>query len=73
MRYGHVPPPAGSISLIPAGSPVQVRVNEAKDQLHIFLAPDVLARVAADEFTSTRRDCRFPRLTPYTCCTSERR
>jgi hypothetical protein len=46
----HVPPPAGSISLIPAGSPIRVRVNKAKNQLHIFLAPDVLARVAADEF-----------------------
>jgi hypothetical protein len=27
-------------------SPVRVRVNEAKDQLHIFLTPEVLARVA---------------------------
>ncbi len=45
-----VPPPPGSISLIPAGSPVRVRVSEAKDQLHIFLAPEVLAQVAANEF-----------------------
>src|SRR5262249_44691765 len=45
-----VPPPPGSISLIPAGSPVRVRASDAKDFLHVFLAPEVLARVAADEF-----------------------
>jgi AraC family transcriptional regulator len=45
-----VPPPPGSISLIPAGSSVRVRVSEARDQLHLFLSPEVLARVAANEF-----------------------
>ena len=54
LRYEGVtrrlPPPADSIFLIPAGSPVRVRTREAKDQLHIFLAPEVLARVAAKEF-----------------------
>src|SRR5262245_43991691 len=45
-----VPPPADSIFLIPAGSPVRVRTRDAKDQLHIFLGPEVLARIAAEEF-----------------------
>ena len=45
-----VPPPADSIFLVPAGSPVRVRTRDAKGHLHIFLAPEVLARVAAEEF-----------------------
>ena len=45
-----VPPPADSIFLVPAGSPVRVRTRDAKEHLHIFLAPEVLARVAAEEF-----------------------
>ena len=31
----NVPPPAGSISLIPAGSPARVRSSGCKDELHI--------------------------------------
>jgi len=54
LRYEGVtrraPPHANSIFLIPAGSPVRVHTRDAKDQLHIFLAPEVLARVAAEEF-----------------------
>ena len=54
LRYDevkrHVPPPAGSISLVPAGSRVLVRMSELKDQLHIFLEPGVVARVAAEAF-----------------------
>jgi AraC family transcriptional regulator len=46
----HVPPPAGSISLIPAGSPAQVRTSGCKDQSHIFLEPGLVARVAAEAF-----------------------
>jgi hypothetical protein len=49
-----VPPPAGSISLVPAGSPVRVREAEARDQVQIFLSPEVLRRVAADEFDLDR-------------------
>jgi len=45
LRYDgvtrHVPPPPGSISLVPAGSPVRVRVSDCKDQLFIFLEPGV--------------------------------
>src|SRR6516225_4620663 len=46
----HVPPRAGSISLVPAGSPAQVRSSGCKDELHIFLEPGLVGRVAADEF-----------------------
>ena len=54
LRYDgvtrHVPPPTGSISLVPAGSPVWVRMSECKDQLHIFLEAGVVERVAAEAF-----------------------
>jgi hypothetical protein len=46
----HVLPPTGSISLVPAGSPAWVRVSECKDQLHIFLEPELVARAAAEAF-----------------------
>src|SRR6516162_5064932 len=46
----YVPPPAGSISLLPAGSPSRVRTSGCKDQLHVFLEPEVVARVAAEAF-----------------------
>jgi AraC family transcriptional regulator len=46
----HVPPPAGSVSLIPAGSPAWVRSSGCKDQLHIFLEPGLVPRVAAEAF-----------------------
>jgi AraC family transcriptional regulator len=46
----HVPPPAGSISLMPAGCLARVRSSGCKDELHIFLEPGLVGRVAADEF-----------------------
>jgi AraC family transcriptional regulator len=46
----HVPPPAGSIMLVPAGSPVQARSSGHKDELHIFLEAGVVERVAAEAF-----------------------
>ena len=49
----HVPPPAGAISLVPAGSPHRVRSSGCKDELHICLEPGLLARVAAEAFGST--------------------
>lgn len=53
-RYGelkrHAPPPAGSIALIPAGTPSWVRWTGEKDQLHVFLEPELLARVGAEAF-----------------------
>ena len=54
LRYEGVkriaPPPAGSISLVPAGNPARVRSSEWKDELHIFLEPALVARVAAEAF-----------------------
>jgi AraC family transcriptional regulator len=46
----HVPPPAGSISVIPAGSPVRWRWSGPKDSLHVFLEPRLVAQVAAESF-----------------------
>src|SRR5262245_9412187 len=46
----HIPTPAGSITLVPAGSPVRARSSGHKDELHIFLEADLLARVAAETF-----------------------
>ena len=46
----HVPPPAGSISVVPAGSTALWRWSGRKDSLHIYLEPDLVARVAAEAF-----------------------
>jgi AraC family transcriptional regulator len=46
----HIPPPAGSIVLVPAGSPVQVRTSGCPDALHVFLDPGLVARVGAEAF-----------------------
>jgi AraC family transcriptional regulator len=45
-----VPPPAGSISVVPAGSPVKWRWSGCFDWLHIWLSPELIARVAAQAF-----------------------
>src|SRR5215468_9313041 len=54
MRYEgvkrNVPPPGGSISLMPAGSPARVRSSGCKDELHTFLEPGLVSRVAAEAF-----------------------
>jgi AraC family transcriptional regulator len=46
----HVPLPAGAISVVPAGSPHRVRTSGCKDELHIYLEPGLVARVAAEVF-----------------------
>jgi AraC family transcriptional regulator len=46
----HVPPRAGSISVLPASTPVQWRWSGRFDWLHIFLEPGLVARVAAEAF-----------------------
>jgi AraC family transcriptional regulator len=46
----HVPPPAGSISVVPAGSPALWRWSGRFDWLHIFLEPGLVGRVAAEAF-----------------------
>jgi AraC family transcriptional regulator len=46
----HVPPSAGSIAVVPAGSPARYRWSGCMDTLNIYLEPGLVARVAADEF-----------------------
>src|SRR3954454_24875989 len=46
----HVPPPAGSIAVVPAGSPVLWRWSGRFDWLVIILEPGLIARVAAEGF-----------------------
>jgi AraC family transcriptional regulator len=54
VRYEGVkrdmPPPAGSIALVPAGSSVLWRWQGSKDSLVIYLEPSLVARVAAEAF-----------------------
>ena len=52
----HVPPPVGSISVVPAGSPVRVRSSGCKDHLHVLLEPGLVARVAAEAFPGLTTD-----------------
>jgi AraC family transcriptional regulator len=46
----HVPPPAGAILLVPAGTPGRVRWSGGFDWLHIYLKPGLVERVAAEAF-----------------------
>src|SRR5262249_50846367 len=46
----HVPPPAGAIILVPAGTPGRVRWNGGFDWLHIYLEPGLVERVATEAF-----------------------
>ncbi len=46
----HVPPPAGAIILVPAGTPGQVHWNGGFDWVHVYLEPVQVARVAAEAF-----------------------
>jgi AraC family transcriptional regulator len=54
LRYDgvsrHRPPPAGSIAVIPAGSPARWRWRGRKDTLNVYLDPGLVARVAAEAF-----------------------
>jgi AraC family transcriptional regulator len=54
MRYDdvkrHRPPPAGTVSLVPAGRPHWVRASGRREQLFIFLEPGLVGRVAAEAF-----------------------
>jgi AraC family transcriptional regulator len=45
-----VPPPAGTISVVPSGSPSLWRWGGRNDTLHIYLEPGLVARVAAEAF-----------------------
>ena len=46
----NVPPPAGSMSLLPAGCPGDARSSGCKDELHVFLETGLVGRVAAGAF-----------------------
>jgi AraC family transcriptional regulator len=46
----HVPLRAGTISLLPAGSPARWRWSGRKDTLNVYLEPGLVARVAAEAF-----------------------
>ena len=59
----HVPPSAGSIIFVPAGSPVRTRSSGHKDELHIFLEPGVIERVAAKAFEFDPARVSIPRPT----------
>src|SRR6516165_3585665 len=45
-----VPPPAGSVAVVPAGSPARYRWSGCMDTLNIYLEPGLVARVAAEAF-----------------------
>src|SRR5262245_13801599 len=45
-----VPPPAGSVLMVPAGTPAWWRWGSHSDSLHVFLDPGLVARVAAEAF-----------------------
>src|SRR5262245_26232731 len=42
------PPRAGSILVVPAGSPARYRWSSHSDSLHVFLNPELVARAAAE-------------------------
>jgi AraC family transcriptional regulator len=46
----HVPPAAGSILLVPAGSLARVRMSGCNNSLHVYLEPGLVARVGAEAF-----------------------
>ena len=65
----HVPPPVGSIILLPAGSAVRARSSGHKDELHIFLEPGLVGRVAAEAFEPDPARLTIPPLDGLTCHT----
>ena len=46
----HVPPPAGAISVVPAGIPARWRWSGRREWLHVYLEPGLVGRVAAEAF-----------------------
>src|SRR5262245_21550030 len=46
----HRPPPMGSVSVVPAGIPTRWRWRGTKSSIHVYLEPDLVGRVAAEEF-----------------------
>jgi AraC family transcriptional regulator len=58
----HVPPPAGAIILVPAGTSGRVRWSGDFHWLHIYLEPAQVARVAAEAFGLDPARLRVPPL-----------
>ena len=58
----NVPSPAGSITVVPAGSPCWARSSGHKDELHIFLDAGLVARVAVEAFDLDRARLTVPPL-----------
>jgi AraC family transcriptional regulator len=54
LRYEGVkrlwPPPAGAVSVVPAGTPSQWRWRGTKGSMRVYLEPGLVARVAAEVF-----------------------
>jgi AraC family transcriptional regulator len=46
----HVPPPAGTVAVVPAGTPSRRQWRGRMGSLHVFLEPNLVTRVAAEEF-----------------------
>jgi AraC family transcriptional regulator len=46
----HMPPSAGAIMLVPAGCPARWHASGRRDALHVYLEPELVARVAAEAF-----------------------
>lgn len=46
----HLPPPAGAVFVVPAGSPARWRWSGPKDSLHVHLEPGLVGRVAEEAF-----------------------
>jgi AraC family transcriptional regulator len=46
----HRPPPAGSVSVVPAGTPSRWWWRGTKGSMHVYLEPDLFGRVAAEVF-----------------------
>jgi transcriptional regulator GlxA family with amidase domain len=54
----HIPPSAGSIICVPAGSPIRARPSGRNDELHIFVEPGVVEHAAAEAFEFDPRPAR---------------
>jgi len=66
LRYEGVkrqaPPPAGSIYVVPAGTPVDVRSRGGSTSLHVCLDPGLVGRVAGEAFDLDPARLRVPPL-----------
>ena len=51
----HIPPAAGSVLLVPAGSPSLWRLSGRFDSLLIYLEPSLVARVCAPRHSASTR------------------